>query len=323
MNGVPRIFGLVLAFGCLLHSFVASQTAGDGRSLERRGLYEEALVVYRNVLANDSDDLASWLGLERVYLQLGQTSALISLLDSTIASKPHNSLFHEILLRVWSSLNEPDSIDAAARRWIALSPDREEPFRQWAYVVAREGRRAYALDVLTQGREVLGEDALAGEIAQILGASGNWVASATEWAIAIEKDGSLVAAAGFSLRQVDETARDSVLQVLLDRDRGLIAQRLGAELLVAWNRPEEGWTRLANALPQDVDVAASELRMFADRVKRLQTTEGARARGYALERGLDHHQQRRPLLRGAERRRGALLGRQRLWPDRPQRHRDR
>ena len=59
---------LLVALSFLLASpaLLAGQpTAGEGRTLERRGLYDEAAAVYRAVLENDRVSVAAWLGLER------------------------------------------------------------------------------------------------------------------------------------------------------------------------------------------------------------------------------------------------------------------
>ncbi len=49
---------------------IAQATAGEGRTLERRGLYEDAATTYRAVLENDRVSVAAWLGLERVLSEL-------------------------------------------------------------------------------------------------------------------------------------------------------------------------------------------------------------------------------------------------------------
>jgi tetratricopeptide (TPR) repeat protein len=87
-----------------------------------------------------------------------------------------------------------------------------------------------------------------------------------------------------ALGQVGEPDREGVLRVLLADDAEAIQKRLGAELLVVWGRPDEGWALLESALSVSRAEAATELQLFADRLRRIQTKESARIRAYANER---------------------------------------
>jgi tetratricopeptide (TPR) repeat protein len=97
-------------------------------------------------------------------------------------------------------------------------------------------------------------------------------------------DESHTTAAAAGLRQAPVLQRTQILMILTDSRRDPIVHRLGAEVLVSWNRPEEGWTLLDSALPAVRTQAVAVLSRFADRTVRIGTSEAARARGYALER---------------------------------------
>ena len=135
---------------------LAQATAGEGRTLERHGRYQDAATTYRAVLENDPVSVAAWLGLERVLFELDQLKFLVPVLDSTLVSFPGDGFLRELQLRVWSSLHLSDSVTVAARRWIELVPDSPNPYRQWAYVLASVGNTDEALAVLEEVRARFG-----------------------------------------------------------------------------------------------------------------------------------------------------------------------
>ncbi len=259
-------------------------TAGEGRTLERRGSYEDAARVYRAVLENDQASVAAWLGLERSLEQLERLESLVPALDSALEVSPADGFLRELQLRVWMKLDLPDSLTAAARSWIELAPESANPYRQWAHTYTRAGNTAEALAVLEEARGEFGDDVLAPEMAALLASEGRWPDAAREWSRAVVESRSNLAAAGAALRQVADEDRDEVLEVLVDGSSEPIAQRLGAELLVAWNRADEGWSLLESVLSPDRGEAATELQLFADRLRRIRTDESARIRAYAFER---------------------------------------
>jgi len=79
-------------------------------------------------------------------------------------------------------------------------------------------------------------------------------------------------------------SRESILDLLADDKNDRSSGRMAADLLVSWNRPEEGWVLLDRSLPDDAQEAVRLLRRFADRAGLVRSKEGARARGMALER---------------------------------------
>lgn len=277
----------VIGFAILLANLTAAfgqATAGEGRTLERRGRFEAAAATYRAVLDHDPASVAAWLGLERVLSELEQLAEIIPLLDSTIVAVPDDGFLRELQLRVWLNLNLPDSAAAAARRWIELEPDSPNPYRQWALALTSAGNSDDALAVLEEARRKFGESALAPETAILLGSVGRWIDAAREWSVAVVADRSNLAAAGLALRMVPDSDREGVLVALSEGGSEPVSRRLAAELLVAWERPEEAWAVLEAALPGDRAAAATELSYFADRVRPLRTKEAARARAYALGR---------------------------------------
>lgn len=262
----------------------AQATAGEGRTLERRGRYEDAAAIYRAVLQSDPVSVAAWLGLERVLVELERLDSIVPALDSAILSAPNEEFLRELQLRVWSNMQLPDSVTAAAWRWIELDRDNPNPYRQWSHALASAGDADGALAVLEEAGRRLGKAILAPEKAALHGTVGNWSAAAREWSLAIVTSRSNLAAAGLGLRLVPGPKREEVLWALSESSDEPIVRSLSAELLVAWGRPEEGWELLDAALPPDPAEAATELSLFADRLRPIQTKEAARARAYSLER---------------------------------------
>ena len=272
---------------CVLGTASAQPALGQSESgleLERRGRYEEAVAAYRSTLGSDQTDVAAWLGLERVLTRLGRLETMTALLDSAIGRNPASNFTRELELRVWGALGQLDSITAAAERWIIYAPGSPDPYRHWALAAYRRGASGRAIQILLEGRAQLGGSALAPELAQMYVATEAWAGAAEEWAAAVTLDESHTAAAAAGMRQAPELQRDRILMILIDPDRDPVVHRLAAEVLVSWNRPEEGWTLLDSALPVDRAQAVAVLSRFSDRTVRIGTSEAARARGYALER---------------------------------------
>ncbi len=255
-----------------------------GLELERRGRYAEAATAYRNTLQTDLTHVAAWLGLERVLGRIDSLRSVMPLLDSAIVTNPTSSFMREMKLRIWGALGVEDSLRLAAEEWMIVAPGSPDPFRHWSMALARRGRTATALSVLQTGRAELGGSALAPELAQMYAAAGVWMRAAEEWATAVLTSESYTASAVAGLRQVPEPDRRLVLAVLVNPSSDPVVHRLGAELLIAWDRPEEGWTLLDSALPADRSQAVSVLARFAERTRRAGTPEAARARGYSLHR---------------------------------------
>ena len=272
----------ILLIGCGVAS--AQATAGEGRTLERRGRFEEADSIYRRVIEDDPANRAAWLGLERVLTELERLESIVPLVSSVLADDPELQSLHELELRVWSALGEPDSVSAAARRWISISPQDVAPYRQWAFALARADNADRAVAVLEEARTRYGATTLAPEMATLYASMDRWAEAAAEWARAVETSRTHVALAGQSLRAAPESDRDAVLELLTGADGPLVLRRLAAELLVSWNRADDGWRLLEQSLSEDRDEAVVELRLFADRIRRMRTRDAARVRAYVLER---------------------------------------
>src|SRR2546425_4036305 len=122
-----------LARGCLLGSGagalllvpsrpVLAQVIGEAVELERTGRHDRAAVVYLAVLRGEPTNLAALLGLERVLPPLGRLPELLPLVRRALARDSTNRAFRALEVRTLATLNEPDSAEDAARRWLPPPP---------------------------------------------------------------------------------------------------------------------------------------------------------------------------------------------------------
>src|SRR2546428_23188 len=190
----PRVYPRIarrclLVFGAgalllVLSRPVRAQVIGEAVELERTGRHDRAAVVYLAVLRGEPTNLAALLGLERVLPPLGRLPELLPLVRRALARDSTNRAFRALEVRTLATLNEPDSAEDAARRWIALAPGDEGPYREWALALADGRRFEEARAVLVAGQRALGGSragALAVELADLAARRGDWEDAAREW----------------------------------------------------------------------------------------------------------------------------------------------
>ncbi|PYP31706.1 MAG: hypothetical protein DMD47_06130 [Gemmatimonadetes bacterium] len=269
-----------------------AQVIGEAVELERAGRQARAAVVYMAVLRGEPTNLAALLGLERVLPPLGRLPELLPLVRRALAADSTNRVFRALEVRTFATLNEPDSAADAARRWIALAPGEEGPYREWALALADAHRFDEARAVLVAGQRALGggggrAGALAVELADLAARRGDWEDAAREWGRAATAAPDQVPNAAAQLAEVPPEQRERVTRALVG-DPSPVARRLGAELLLAWGDPARAWAVFEPAItapgsPQ----AAFALRRFADLAAAGGSPEGRRVRALALARLAD------------------------------------
>jgi len=247
--------------------------------------------VYATTLRTDPANLPALLGLERVLPMLGRLPELLPLVQRARERVPENGTLRALELRVWAQINEPDSLEAAARRWAAVSPRSDAPYREWSLALADRRMFDDARRVLLLGRRSLGGGAttLAIELAELEQRVDNWEGAAREWGHAVAATAEMLPQASSQLSETPAAQRPRVLAALTSPDAAPRAQRLGAELLLGWGQAAEGWRLLEQSLgtgPPSVETAAA-LRRFADLAGAVATPAGHRVRGLALSRWAD------------------------------------
>jgi tetratricopeptide (TPR) repeat protein len=285
MNRRSRLaVGLLVA----LPALARAQAIGPGFELERSGRYADAASVYFTTIRSDPTNIPALLGLERTLYVLNRMPELLPLVQNARARQPDSPAIRSLELRVYATLNEPDSLEAIARRWAATVPQSEAPYREWGLALADrrmwdEARRAFLV-----GRRALGGDGtLAIELAELEQRVGNWEASATEWGRAVTRSPDVEANAASQLTDAPAPMHDRVARALVAPGASPRARRLGAEVLLTWGQPNEAWAAMEPTLVPTDSEAPGALRRFADLAGALTTPEGHRVRGLALSRWAD------------------------------------
>jgi tetratricopeptide (TPR) repeat protein len=285
---MKRSIRLALGLAVALPAMVQAQAIGPGFELERSGRYADAASVYLTTIRSDPTNIPALLGLERTLLVLNRMPELLPIVQNARARQPDSPALRSLELRVYAALNEPDSLEAIARRWAASAPRSDAPYREWGLALADrrmwdEARRAFLV-----GRRTLGGDGtLAIELAELEQRVGNWEASAAEWGRAVTRSPDVEPNAASQLADAPSAIRDRVARTLTAPGGSPRARRLGAEVLLTWGQPNEAWAAMEPTLvPIDSDAPAA-LRRFTDLAGTITTPEGHRVRGLALARWAD------------------------------------
>jgi len=264
------------------------QAIGPGFELERSGRYADAASVYFTTVRSDPTNIPALLGLERTLFVLNRMPELLPLVQNARARQPDSPALRSLELRVYASLNEPDSLEAIARRWASSAPRSEAPYREWGLALADrrmwdEARRAFLA-----GRQTLGGDgALAIELAELEQRTGNWEASAAEWGRAVTRSPDVEPNAASRLADAPAAQHERVARALTAPGASVRARRLGAEVLLTWGQPNEAWAAMEPTLVAADSEVPAALRRFADLAGALTTPDGHRVRGLALARWAD------------------------------------
>src|SRR2546426_3082046 len=265
-----------------------AQALSPGFELERTGRYADAANVYLTIVRADPINIPALLGLERVLFVLNRMPELLPLVQKARGRAPNNPALRSLELRTYAALNEGDSLEAAALRWAASAPLSDAPYREWGLALVDhrmwdDARRAY----LTGRKTLGGEGTLAIELAELEQRAGNWEASAAEWVRAVTRSADVGANAASQLADAPAPVHEHVARILTGPDASLRARRVGAEVLLAWGKPNEAWVVMEQTLGQDDSDTQVALRRFADLAGALPTPEGHRVRGMALTRWAD------------------------------------
>ena len=278
MRGVRSAL-FVLALGAVPELGLAQSPL----QLERDGRLGEAADAYRRVLNDAPADVSALLGLERVLQRRGQLDSLRRNLLRAVRTIPTSETVREMQFRIAAALDGDDSVAVVAAQWMASIPRSTGPYRAWALWLASKGRLNEARAVIAQGRARFGDIRLAQYGAQLAVQAADWDDAARQWTVAVATSPGLTASAAAGLRRVPEERRASVLDFLTN-DAGPPGAWIAAHLLAVWDRPGEAWTLLASTLPDDERKTSVLLRRFADGAAETGSSQGLRARGFALER---------------------------------------
>jgi tetratricopeptide (TPR) repeat protein len=227
----------------------------QGMEHEQAGRWREALTAYRASL--DASLVASILGIERVYDQLGKRDSIVPLIDTLIARRPREPTLRTIQLRTLVFLKRDEAAAAAFERWAQLAPREAAPYREYARLLLDEGRASSADTVLQRAQRALGGTRdLTVEMAQLRAATGLWELSAQSWRDALATSPYLDQAAVFSLFPTPDSLRAAVRQAFSAPPLQVEARKALALLELRWGSARAGWLALRDLPPADDAVQA-------------------------------------------------------------------
>jgi len=224
--------------------------------LEQAGKPAEAAAMYRSALATENA-VPAMLGLERVYADMGQTEALIPVIDSAVRALPRNPVLRTIQLRTLRAAGRDDAVRAAFERWVRDVPREPAPYREYARLLMQDGRVGAADTVLRRAQRAFGSGReLSLEVAQLRASMGMWEPAARSWRAALAESPYLVQAAVYSLAPAPEAERDAIRRTLLAPPVAPGARRIVAALEIGWGSARAGWLALRELPPGDSAAAA-------------------------------------------------------------------
>jgi tetratricopeptide (TPR) repeat protein len=273
-----------LVLGTALPGVAAQQsTIAEAFELERRGEYEAAVKAYRELLDRKPGDVSALLGLERVLLPLNRSAEILPEIRAGLAANPSRPALYGVALRAWAAVGRPDSMRAIAERWARLQPGDENPYREWGAAALAARQRDEALRAYRLGRERLGRpDALAGELAQLAVADGDYATAAREWVPAVRRLPGYRVTAVATLGHAPESKRAEILRMLA-AEQDFIARRLESELRVKWGDPLGGLAALQRGVPERQGQVLDALRALVEQLRMLRNPDALLAQGRALE----------------------------------------
>ena len=278
------LLGFLLACGAgAAHAQDPSRARAEAVELERQGRFAEAAAAYGAALETQPANVALLAALERVLARIGRLDRMPAPLERAVAAAPEDEIIRGLQFRLGARFGGADSVAAMAARWMAALPFSTMPYREWSRWLAERGDTDGALAVLAEGRRRFGDAALAEYTAPALAQTSDWVGAAAQWVLAAAVNPAVLSPASASLGRAPEGAREELLGVLID-DSDPAGRWLAADLMLEWGRPEAGWALLASSLPANRAEGRRLVARFAERAGTIQTTDGLRARGYALER---------------------------------------
>lgn len=224
--------------------------------LESDGKYKDAAPLYRASLYG-SNGLNAFLGLERVYAELGWTDSLLAPLDTLIRLHPTDAVYRSGQLRSLQSLGRAPELRAAFDAWTKASPADATPYREYAKILIQANRSTLADSVVKQGKRVLGTiRGLESEVAQVRASTGDWVESANAWRSALAFSPELEMAAAYSLTPTPTITRDSLRDIFLAAPAAVASRLALARLEMNWGAASNGWSALRDLPPDSASVDA-------------------------------------------------------------------
>jgi len=167
-----------------------AQLLREAAARESTGDFDGAEEVLRRLLDESPGSSGGLFALERVLRSKGAIGTLLSAVDAFLEQDPSSSGVRALKLRVLVEVDSLDALEREAEEWLEEDGESEVPYREVARVYERAFGSDEALRLLREGREQLGEGALALEIGDLLAATGDAEGAVDEWSAAVGDDGA-------------------------------------------------------------------------------------------------------------------------------------
>ncbi len=250
---------------------------------ERRGDFDTAIPLFRDVLREHPREIAAVLGLSRALPALGRREELIGDLMKAIEADQKNVGLHSLAVRHLALLKWPDSTAKVVEMWVKEAGDSEEPYREWSLSALEARDRLAARRALELGQSRIPEPArLSPERAQLYQMDGDHQGATREWLRAVAFLPMFRQSAVQLLSAVPVEFRDSVLGVL-SADGSPESDRLRGFLLVKWGDLDAGSRLLAEGAPAMVEEVRLFFRPVLDELRSRRDPAALAARGRLLE----------------------------------------
>jgi len=236
---------------------------------ESAGDLDGAEAALRHLLEIDPVSTGGIYGLERILRAKGELQELLPLVDAFLSHRDDSGV-RSLMLQLLVETGSPEGMEVEAQRWMTRSPRDETVYVE----VARAYEMAYgperALEVLEQGREQIGPDALAVAMGDYRAARGDLNGAVDEWVKAVSADESNVQMVRRRIEALSEGETEAGRRLVgalgdspLDRHRRVatrlaIELHLGAEALELARREADALTgRARSQYLEEISVAAT------------------------------------------------------------------
>ncbi len=228
---------------------VEAQLLRESAAMESRGDLDGAEEVLRRLLEENPGSSGGLFALERVVRAKGTVETILPAVDAFLDDQPESSGVRSLKLRVLAETGAHEELRDEAEAWLRRDPGDVVPYREVARVYERAFGSEGALEVLSRGRDIVGDpSAMALEIGDLLAGS-NPVGAAEEWALAISGEGAQAATVVRRLEGLttDQAAATERLLRELGASEEVGRRRAGARIAL-----DLGYEAEADRLARDV-----------------------------------------------------------------------
>ncbi len=209
-----------------------AQRLRSAAALESRGDYDGAEAVLFELLEERPSFSGGLFALERVLGKQNQIIRILPAIDAFLEDDPSSSGVRYLELRVLTQVDSLEAVRREADIWLETEPESEIVYREIGRAYERAFGANEALSLLRTGRDVIGPDALAMEIGDLLAATGDPLAAADEWALAVGDDAAQVSTVTRRVQGLTEAPDEAARRVVdrLTASHMLARRRAGARV---------------------------------------------------------------------------------------------